>query len=599
MSFRELVRVVWRLLGYIRPYWKIILGALLLTVLVTAARLSQAKFVGYIMGMMSKDAFTYTADYDPFMRLNLICVAFLGIMAFMGAATYFQRYTIDLGGQQAVRDFRNEVFAHLQRLPMPFFDRMRLGEIHSRASNDILISTNVYTALSDFIKNFLVVTACLSWMFYRDWQMTLVVLLISPLVATAVSNFGKRMGQRSEKLQARLADLSAMLYENISTIKVVKAYTREDFEIRRFGCRNEDNFAAQMKLVQVSSIQSPVVELLGAFGIVAIVWFGATRILQGQVTFAQMTEFWTLMVMTSQPISALSGFYGVCQSSAAAGRRVFEILDLAPEAPEKPDAAVLPRLTGAIEFQDVHFHYDPEKPVLRGLNLSIRPGEVVAVVGANGAGKTTMVNMVPRFYDPVSGSVRVDGQDLRDVKLSSLRTQIGTVIQESILFGGTIDDNIRCGNPHATDADVERASRLANAHEFIVTMPDGYGTEVGERGLRLSGGQRQRIAIARALLRDPRILILDEYTSGIDAESENLIADAIAHAMEGRTCLVIAHRLNTIRHADRIIVLEAGRIVEEGNHDQLMERAGLYSRLYEAQLRQPWKGLPEAEEVVA
>ncbi len=595
MSIRQLAQVLWRLLSYIRPYWKIVLGALLLTVVVTAARLSQAKFVGLIMGMMSQESFNYSDGQDPFMRLNLICLAFLAVMAVMGASTYFQRYTIDLGGQQAVRDFRDQVFTHLQRLPMAFFDRMRLGEIHSRASNDILLSTSVYMALSDFVKNLLVVVACLSWMFYRDWQMTLVVLLISPLVGTAVANFGRRMGQRSEKLQARLADLSALLYENISTIKVVKAYTREDFEVRRFACRNEDNFAAQMKLVQVSAIQSPVVELLGAFGIVAIVWFGATRVMQGQVTFAQMTEYWTLMVMTSHPISALSGFYGTANSAAAAGRRVFELMDMTPEVAEPEGALELPRLQGAIDFESVHFHYDPEKPVLRGINLSIRPGEVVAVVGANGAGKTTLVNMVPRFYDPVSGSVKVDGHDLKQVKLRSLRTQIGTVIQESVLFGGTIDDNIRCGSPTATDEEVLRASKLANAHEFIVRMPDGYQTEVGERGLRLSGGQRQRIAIARALLRDPRILILDEYTSGIDAESENLIADAIARAMEGRTCLVIAHRLNTIRHADRILVLDAGQIVEEGRHDQLMARHGIYSRLYEAQLREPLRTSAETE----
>jgi len=595
LSIRQLAQVLWRLLGYIRPYWKIVLGALLLTVVVTAARLSQAKFVGLIMGMMSQESFNYSDGQDPFMRLNLICLAFLAVMAVMGASTYFQRYTIDLGGQQAVRDFRDQVFAHLQRLPMAFFDRMRLGEIHSRASNDILLSTSVYMALSDFVKNLLVVVACLSWMFYRDWQMTLVVLLISPLVGTAVANFGRRMGQRSEKLQARLADLSALLYENISTIKVVKAYTREDFEIRRFACRNEDNFAAQMKLVQVSAIQSPVVELLGAFGIVAIVWFGATRVMQGQVTFAQMTEYWTLMVMTSHPISALSGFYGTANSSAAAGRRVFELMDMTPEVAEPEGALELPRLKGGIDFESVHFHYEPDKPVLRGINLSIRPGEVVAVVGANGAGKTTLVNMVPRFYDPVSGSVKVDGHDLKNVKLRSLRTQIGTVIQESVLFGGSIDDNIRCGNPTATDEEVLRASKLANAHEFIVRMPAGYQTEVGERGLRLSGGQRQRIAIARALLRDPRILILDEYTSGIDAESENLIADAIARAMEGRTCLVIAHRLNTIRHADRILVLDAGQIVEEGRHDQLMARNGIYSRLYEAQLREPLRTSTETE----
>jgi len=595
MSFRELAQVLWRLMGFIRPYWKIVLGALLLTVVVTAARLSQAKFVGLIMGMMSEESFSYSSGQSPFLKLNLICLGFMGVMTLMGASAYFQRYTIDLGGQRAVRDFRDQVFAGLQRLPMSFFDGMKMGEIHSRASNDILIATSVYTALSDFVKNSLTVTACLAWMFWRDWQMTMVVLVISPLVGTAVANFGRRMRQRSERLQARLADLSALLYENISTMKVVKAYTREDHEIRRFACRNEDNFAAQMKLVQVLAIQSPVVELLGAFGIVAIVWFGATRILQGQVTFAQMTEYWTLMVMTTHPVSALSSFYGTCNAAAGAGRRVFEIMDVNPEPADPPEAVTLPRLTGAIEFQDVHFHYEPGKPVLRGINLAIRPGEVVAVVGTNGAGKSTLVNLVPRFYDPVAGSVRVDGHDLQKVKLHSLRTQIGVVIQESVLFGGTIEDNIRCGNPTATDQAVLDAARLANADDFIVKMPQGYQTEVGERGLRLSGGQRQRIAIARALLRDPRILILDEYTAGIDTESENLIAKALDRAMKDRTCLVIAHRLNTIRHADRILVLDAGQIVEEGTHDQLLARGGIYTRLHEAQFHHPSEPLAAAE----
>jgi subfamily B ATP-binding cassette protein MsbA len=598
MPFKEFIRVLRRLLGYVAPYWPTVTVAFLCTFFVTFAKLSQAKFIGVVFGLMSdKNLKSIHVDpqnplahdiegHHPFTIMVWVCLAFLVMMIAMGFASYLSRYLINKAGQAASRDLRQVVFAHIQRLPLQFFDQMRLGEIQSRASGDVSTSAQVLAQLSDFATNLLLVVVAMSWMLYEDWEMTALVLVLSPLIGLAVSGFGHQIGVHTERLQSRAADLSAIVYESISSIKVVKAYNREDFEIKRFGAKNQESYDIQMRLVQVSASQAPVVEFLGALGIVAIVCFGAWRVLTQGVQFAQITEYWTLLVMTTQPISALSGYYSSFQASAAAAKRVFVILDAPLEVEGESERKPLPAVHGEIVFDHVGFGYDG-KTVFENLSLTVAQGEVLAIVGGNGAGKTTLVNLVSRFYRPQSGQVRIDGHDLAGVTLSSLRSQIGVVIQESVLFGGSIADNIACGNARATQADVEKAARLANAHDFIVEQVKGYDTEIGERGMRLSGGQRQRIAIARALLRDPRILILDEFTSGIDAESENLITDAIQKSMVGRTCLVIAHRLNTIRHADRIIVLDGGKIVEEGTHDELLARQGSYARIFQAQRHQP------------
>lgn len=595
-----------RLLGYIRPYWLIVITALFCTFLVTIAKLSQAKFIGVIFGLMSnskkveiidpKNPLSHTINgMSPFDALNFACVAFLGMMVLMGVATYFTRYLVNLGGQLAIRDMRQQVFNHLQRLPMKFFGEMRLGEIQSRASGDVMAATQIYNQLADFVTNLLLVVIAMSLMVYNDWQMTLVVLLISPLIGKAIAVFGHRVGVLSEHLQSRAADLAALIYESLSNIKVVKAYSREDFESSRFESKNFENYETQMGLVKIQAQQAPVVEFLGAFGIAAIIWFGAMRIIQGQVDFQKMTEYWTLMVMTTQPINALSGFYSSFQASAASARRVFEILDTDPEGMEDATLPELPPVVGEIAFDNVDFGYSDENIILKKMNLTIKAGEVIAIVGSNGAGKTTLMNLVSRFYDPNQGSVSIDGHDLRKVRLSSLRKQIGVVIQESMLFAGSIAENIASSDWQDTPECLERcrqAALLANADNFIVLQPQGYKTEVGERGARLSGGQRQRIAIARALFRNPRILLLDEFTSNVDAESENSITDALSRSLEGRTCLVIAHRLNTIRHAHRILVIDHGQIVEQGSHDELIQAGGPYGRIFHAQLQ---KG-PESRE---
>lgn len=594
MPFKELWQVQARIIGYITPYWKIVGCGFALTIFVALARLSQAKFVNWLFALMTGESFSYQSGQDPFGQLNLVIGGFLLLLAAMGAGSFFQKYLVDLAGQSALRDLRESIFKHLQRLDLEFFEASRAGEVQSRLTSDVLLATSVYALLADFLKNLIIVSVALGWMFWLDLRMTGLVLLLSPLIAIAVGKFGEKAGRITTSLQGRVAELASVVFENVSNQKIIKGFNRENFEIARFSMVNKENFRTQMRLVQVAAAQIPVIEVIAAVGIVVIVYFGAARVLQGAATFGQMTEYWTLLVMTTQPVSALSNFYSSLQSSAAAGKRVFQIIDAESKIKDGKDELQLLPGCGRIEFKNVYFGYRADEPILRGIDLEVRAGEVIAIVGLNGAGKTSFVNLLPRYYDPSAGSICIDGFDLRTLSLSSLRTNVSSVIQESAFFAGTIADNIACGRQWFSREDIIRAAKIANADEFIAGQPDGYDTQVGERGLSLSGGQRQRIAIARALLGDPKVLVLDEFTAGIDTESENLITEAIERVMRGRTCFIIAHRLNTIRNADRIIVLDSGKIVESGTHEKLLTLEGLYRRLYEAQLRTAIS-IPETE----
>ncbi len=576
-------RILGRILGYIRPYWKLVLAGFILTLLAGGAQLAQPWFVGQLFGLMSNpDRFTY----ESLPAINRVCGGFMLMMLGACMAAYGMRFVLDLAGQLATRDFRNHIFRHLQEMSVPFYDRNKQGDLISRLSNDIIVSTSIYPLLADFGKNLLIVVGAFGMMVFSDPQMTLLVLCLSPVLGVVIARISTKINTISERIQGKLADLISILHESLGNIKVVKAYTREPLEIERYEAKNEENVQAQLKLIQAQSFQLPSTDLLTATAIVAIVYFGALQILQHKLDFPQVIQYWFLMIMVGNPINKLADAFAKFQVAAAAGKRIFEILDQAPDIADAPGAEDLPPVNGAIHLDNVTFGYEADRPIISNLDLVIQPGEVVAIVGPNGAGKTSLVNLIPRFYDPTAGTVRIDGRDVKEVSLKSLRSQVGVVIQESSLFTGSIASNIACGLK-VSQAEIEEAARTANAHEFIAQLPEGYATEVGERGARLSGGQRQRIAIARAVLRNPRILILDEFTSAIDAESETLITEAIERAMRGRTCLVIAHRLNTIRHANRILVLEGGRVVEEGEHAALMERGGSYSRIYGSQLRPP------------
>jgi len=519
--------------------------------------------------------------------LRRVCVLLLALFFLKNLSGYAQGYLMARVEQGVSRDVKNALYEHLQRLSLSFFHRAKAGHLISRVTNDVMLLNEAINAgLINLLRDPLLVVSYLLIMLILSWKLTLLAFLAFPLGLRVVIRIGKKLRKYTLRSQEKVADVTAVLEETITGVRVVKAFSMEKFEIDKFRRETQKLFSNALKLTRVRRLASPLTEFLGAVLIVTVLWIGGGEVISNRgLAPEEFMVFLGALLALMQPVKSLSQVNSRIQIGIGAGQRIFEILDEVPEISDSPDAIDIPGFRESIRFRNVSARYDSGDLVLRNINLEVKAGEVVAIVGPSGAGKSTLVDLLPRFYDPVEGSIEIDGIDIRRIRLRSLRKLMGIVTQETILFNDTVRNNIAYGMPDISDEEVIEAARIANAHDFITQLPEGYNTFIGDRGVKLSGGQRQRIAIARAVLKNPPILILDEATSSLDAESEIAVQEAIDRLLKGRTVFVIAHRLSTIQKADRIIVLENGRVVQEGRHGELMRQEGLYRKLYELQMR--------------
>jgi subfamily B ATP-binding cassette protein MsbA len=571
--------VLRRLLSEARPYYPRLAFALILGIISGLGPLAYVKAFPLIISRVIED------QHHDLRLLGEVVVALFVVNLISNAAQYGQNYLTAWSGQRLIAALRVRLFARVLRLPLSDFDTWRPGEFLARFTNDLALMTDaVSISLPQMVQTLVTFVGALVYMIYTDWLLTLFLLVFAPAVNFAVATFTRLISSSTKRAQERVADLAANLTEVVQAERIVKAFGREDYEIERFRDSNENFFGAYMKLTQLGQTQTPVVAMIITVALLAVVAFSAREVVVGRMNKESVIAFWSAVVLAINPLNRFATYIGDMSKALVGAGRVYEILDL-PVEHDRPDAIGLPAIAGALRYEDVTFTYAAgTAPVLHGLSAQIAAGEIVALVGPSGAGKTTIVNLVPRFYEPQSGRVTLDGVDLARLRLAELRDAIAIVPQEPLLFSGTIAENIRYGRLGATQAEIEEAAREANAEEFILDLPLGYDTPVGDRGARLSGGQRQRISIARAVLRDPRILILDEATSALDSHSERLIESALDRLLPGRTTLIVAHRLSTIRRADKILYIEAGRVVESGSHDELLARGSRYAALHAAQL---------------
>jgi subfamily B ATP-binding cassette protein MsbA len=623
-----------RILRYLRPYWASLLGSLIciffFTLFSSASLVSIIPFLGTIFDAPQNAAVEMQApagaggqiaeaspaptggpELTHSLRQKLteyknraagwltggsrrealrrLCIFIIILIFFKGFFDYFQSFLMAGVEQGVIRDIRNDLYRQINRLSLGYFTRTRTGQIISRITNDVtLVNSGVSASFVTLIKNPLLIITYLGIAIYLSWSLTLIALVAAPFTMGVVGWIGLRLKKESTLSQERMADLTSVLQETIAGQRVVKAFAMEEFEIKKFGVEAHRYFLTLLRITRTRNLASPLTEFLGTMIAVGILWFGGQQVLAGKMLSPEAFMGFLIIVFSlMQPVKELSSVHNRLQEAMAAAERIFAVLDLDPAVQNSPHAFKVEEFRSAIELREVSFSYGRDEEVLCEVSLSVRKGEILAIVGPSGAGKSTLVDLLPRFYDPVKGAIYLDGMDLRDIEIGHLRRLMGIVTQETILFNDSVRNNIAYGLADKPLEEIIEAARIANAHDFITRLPEGYETNIGERGVALSGGQRQRLAIARAVLKNPPILILDEATSALDTESEVLVQQAIERLMRNRTSFVIAHRLSTILNANRIIVLEKGRIVQQGIHTDLVGQSGLYQKLYSMQFRTP------------
>jgi len=569
-----------RFLAYVRPYR----GLIALAVACGVIRYLIPLVLPWTLKVLVDD-FLQPSSQRPHVHLHLLMASLCGLYALYAIVSYFRSYLAGLAGHRIIFDLRHQLYLHVQRMSLSFFDRQKIGAVVARMTIDIASAQNfVGSALVNTAMDFSCVAVIIGVLCAVHWNLALVALSVLPCYAAISYVLTKRIRKASRDIHHQLQEISGDLHEQFAAISTIQAFTQEEAEAREFKEQSERYLNTVLSNVKLQSIALGATGFLTALGPILVLWFGVMEVWTGRLSVGTLMAFYAYLGMLYQPIQRLTELNLILTNSLAAMDRIFEVFDTYPEVQERPGAKTLTRVQGDIAFEDVTFHYDGREPVLEHFSLEILAGTTVALVGPSGAGKSTLVKLLPRFYDGTEGRITIDGINILDVTLKSLRQQIAIVPQDPILFSGTITENLRYGKPDATDEELRQAARAAFAEAFIEQMPLGYDTEVGERGVKLSGGQKQRLAIARAFLKDAPIVILDEPTSALDAESEELIKQALQRLLKGRTALIIAHRLSTIEHANRVVVIDDGRILEQGRHEDLLKSGGLYRRYAERQL---------------
>jgi subfamily B ATP-binding cassette protein MsbA len=562
----------------VKPHWWRLLLAMIFMGLVAAATAAVAFLIKPLL-----DEVFIAQQQD---KLMLIPAGVLAVYILKGVFFFAQAYYMNFVGLSVVNDLRVNLYNHMQRLSLSFFHRHSTGVLTSRLTNDVnLIQAAVSDVVTTLIMDTFTILGLVFVIFYRDWKLAIFGIFIIPMAIYPLYYFGRRLRRLAHEGQEVMGDLTTIIQETIQGARIVKAFNMEEYEMARFAKESYRRFSNAMRTVAIRSISSPFMESLGGLCAAGIIWYGGYQVIEGNATPGSFVSFMTALLLLYEPIKRVTRLNVAIQNGVAAAQRVYAILDETPDIVDRPGSKDLPPIQNNIEFHDVWFAYQDEEYVLRNINLNIRAGEVLALVGVSGGGKTSLVNLIPRFYDVTRGALTIDGRDVRDVTMKSLRAQIAVVSQHVILFNDTVKNNIAYGSGNRSDEEVHAAAKASYAYDFIKNLPQGFETTIGEGGLRLSGGERQRVAMARALLKNAPILILDEATSSLDTQSELYVQRALENLMRGRTVVVIAHRLSTIRHADRIVVIKRGEIVETGDHDQLIEADGEYKRLYDMQFQ--------------